>query len=88
MCGGGNFFQWARNDSGKLREIGGGSRVSSASVKLPPPSHLLITDSLLHLECPLDQQFRLTKKDGEALFDQLGNVPESARNYVGRHALV
>ena len=70
-----------------LREVWVGSRVSSASAKLPPPPHLLTPDAMLHLECPPGQQLRLTKRDGETLFDQRGNVPESLRKYFGRPGL-
>ena len=36
---------------------------------------------------PLCQQLRLTKRDGETLLDQLGNVPESLRKSFGRPGL-
>ena len=35
----------------------GGSRVSGASAKLPPPPHLLTPDALLDLECLLVSSF-------------------------------
>ena len=71
MSGGGAIFSVGKKDSDKLREIWDGSRVSQASVKPPPLPHLLTSDSLLHLECPPGQQLRLTKRDGETLFDSL-----------------
>ena len=87
MSGGGAVLPVGKKDSDKLREVGDGSRVSGASAKPPPPPHLLTTDALLHLECPPGQQHRLTKRDGETLFDQRGNVPESPRKYFGRPGL-
>ena len=58
VCGGGAIFSVGKKDSDKLREICDGSRVSGASVKPPPPPHLLTPDSLLHMECPPGQRIR------------------------------
>ena len=84
VCGGGAIFTAGKKDSHKLREIWDGSRVSAASLKSPPPPHLLTPDALLNLECTAGSQICLTKRDGETLFDQLGSVPFSVKKYFGR----
>ena len=67
---GGTVFPISKS-SGKQRIIWHGEALSEATVAPPKPPCLASPSSLLWLEAPSGVPFRLTKRDGEAMFDQL-----------------
>ncbi|CAE8741020.1 unnamed protein product, partial [Polarella glacialis] len=81
--GGGTVFGVGKKNSGKLREVWHGARVSAAALKPPKPPHLASPSALLDLECSLERPLRLSKRDGRCLFDQL-LLPSELRQWMGR----
>jgi len=77
---GGTVFP-IKKSSGKQRIIWHGEALSEVTEPPPKPPCLASPSSLLWLEAPIGAPFRLTKRDGEAMFDQL-RVPGHLVKYL------
>jgi len=79
--GGGTVF-CRRKQNGRLRVIWNGAAVSAAAAAPPKPPLLASPSSLLWLETSPRTPWRLVKRDGECMFDQL-KLPEGLQPYMG-----
>ena len=72
-----------KRDTGKLREIWNGSRITEAALKSWMPPCLATPASLTTLEGSLDRPIFVSTRDGKVFFDQLA-VPLDLRRFLGR----
>ena len=83
--GGGKTF-CVPKDSGALREVWNGTRVSAAAAPPPRPPHLADPEAFAAVSIPSSRRLLVSKRDCRALFDQLA-APPGMRSFFGRPAV-